>query len=109
MSDLSEKKIQQIISQYKYHIDYNKNKYHEVSKHDPTYMENNRQRARRHYEKKENKDKKKKYYNDNKELSNYKSSYYYYKQRGRLEEFKENHKNKYDFLIKSGFVVSDEA
>lgn len=107
MTELSDEKIQKIISQYKYHKDYNKKKYHEVCKHDETFMEKNRLRARKHYA--EHKDKKIQYHNDNREICNYRSSFYYYKNRDRLDEFKTKHKVKYDALVSFGFLGLAEA
>ena len=94
--------IHKLLNNYKKRIENDRIKYHTIKKLNPEFMESNRQRAKEHYEK--NKEKKKQKYEDNKEIHKSKNLYGYYKRNNKLDSFKDKHKDKYEILLKIGFI-----
>lgn len=100
--ELSDEKIKNVVDKYMYNLEKKKELYHSVNKHDPVFMERNRERAKEHFEK--NKDKKKQYYKDNQEIKKLNNLYYYYKKNDKMDLFKSKHPDKFNKLVKMGKI-----
>jgi hypothetical protein len=96
--------IEKLLKAYKRQIEYNRNAYHNVKKHDEEFVRQNRQRAKNHYEK--NRDKKREYYQQNREYMNAKSSYNYYKRKNDIDTFKTKYPEKYQQLMDRNYITS---
>jgi len=104
MSELTDEYIKGLVEKHKKMLQYNKDRYNNIRKNDPEFMQKNRDRARKHYE--DNKEKKQQYYQQNKEIMNCKASYRYYKSRNKLDDFKTKQSDKYQKLVDCGFIES---
>lgn len=104
--DISDDKIKTFLESYKERLEKKRIHYHEVLKHDPEFMQKNRDRAQRHFE--ENKEKKKQYYQDNKEIKRLNNYYYNYKKQNRLPDLKKKHPEIYQKLIDNGKIQEEE-
>jgi hypothetical protein len=101
MSGLSNEQIDNILTAYINKRDYEKERYNKI-KDTEEFKILNRSRAKQHYD--NNKEKKQQHYQEHKEVMNAKSCYYYYRNNNRLDDFFENKKEKYDLLIRIGFI-----
>lgn len=104
--EMSDELIQKILATHKKRKEYERNRYHNVLKHDPDFVEKNRQRAREHYAK--NKDKKREKYAKGRDIENARSNYRYYVRLGRQNEFQSKQPLKYELLVKAGFIKPSE-
>ena len=102
--EFTEEEIKYILEKYKKSLQDNRDRYHNVRKLNPEFMEKNRQRARNHY--KYNTQKKLDYYEKNKIEINIKQKYRYYKKRNNIEKFKEKFPDDYKMLIDTGYIQS---
>ena len=100
--EFTEEQIQEILERYKKSIQYNRDRYHNVRKLNPEFMEKNRERARKHY--KYNSQSKRDYYETHKDEINIKQRYRYYKKRNNIEKFKEKYPDDYKMLVDTGFI-----
>ena len=98
--DLSDQKIKQVLERYKRKQIMDKERYHNIRKHNPDFVMKNRERAKQHYIL--NKDKKKEYYEKHGELKKARSLVIYYTKLGRLDEFKDKYPDKWDIYSASG-------
>ena len=95
--------IQKLILAHKRKVERERIDY-DSKKDDPAFKEANRLRAAYNY--KHNKENKKEHYLKNKQTINYRNLYNYYKRRERINDFKEKHIEKYDFLLTHGFITA---
>ena len=100
--EISDELIQKLLADHKKRKEYERDRYHNKLKLDPEFVEKNRQRAREHYAK--NKKKKHAYYESKQALNNARSNYRYYVRAGRESEFQARQPEKYDLLVKEGFI-----
>ena len=100
--ELSDEQIEQILLRYKKSIEYNRERYHTVRKHNPEYQKKNRERSNKHYH--SHKEDKKEYYKKNREELNMKQKYRYYKSRDNIEGYKTKFPDDYKKLVESGFI-----
>ena len=89
--EITDELIQKLLADHKKRKEYEHDRYH-----------NNRQRAREHYAK--NKKKKHVYYESKQALNNARANYRYYVRAGRESEFQGRQPEKYDLLVKEGFI-----
>ena len=100
--EFSDEQIKQILERYKKSIQYNRDRYNTLRKHDEEYQKKNRERSKIHYD--SHKDEKKQYYLDNREDINLKQKYRYYKNKDDLEAYKERFPDDYQKLVEMGFI-----
>lgn len=103
MDKITDEYIQKLVTDHKKKLQYHRDRYNTIRKHDETFMKKNRDRAKVHYE--NNKEKKKEYYESNKVLMNAKASYKYYLKNDKVDKFKEKYNDRYELLINSGFIT----
>ena len=95
--------IQKLILAHKKKVERERIEY-DSKKDDPVFKEANRLRAAFHY--KNNKEQKKEHYLKNKQTINYRNLYNYYKRRERIDDFKDKHGEKFDYLVAHGFITA---
>jgi len=100
--DFTEDEIKMILEKYKKGLQDNRDRYHNIRKLNPQFMEKNRERARKHYQ--NNIQKKIDYYKKNKEELNMKQRYRYYKKKDNVEKFKEKFPEDFKRLNDIGFI-----
>ena len=102
MENMTDEKIQRIITVYKKQRDRDKRRY-ELRKQDPEFMERNRQRARLYHQK--NRQNKKDQYQKNIDFMQSRNLLNYYKKLNRLDDFKSKYPDKIVLLENHGIVV----
>ena len=100
--EFTEDQVKIILEKYKKSLQDNRDRYHNVRKINPEFMEKNRQRSREHY--KNNTQKKVDYYNNHKIEINIKQRFRYYKKKNDIEKFKEKFPDDYKMLIDTGYI-----
>jgi len=95
--DVTDEQIKNMLEKYKKEKTKRKERY-QIQKMDQSFIKDNRQRSKDYYEK--NKEKYKQKYQDNKEIKQAKNSYYYYNKTNQISNFKLNHQDKYNLLVK---------
>ena len=103
MDKITDEYIQKLVNDHKKKLQYHRDRYNNIRKHDETFMKKNRDRAKVHYD--NNKEKKKEYYESNKALMNAKASYKYYLKNDKVDKFKEKYNDRYELLLNSGFIT----
>jgi len=101
---MSDDQITRMLERYKKGLETQKQKYHDIKKHDPEFIAQNRERARLHYEK--NKEKKKQNYTRNKERNKLLSMFNYYNKKDMLDKLQEKYPDKYKQLQDMGKIES---
>lgn len=103
METYTDEYIKKLVKQHQSKLEYFRNKYHNVQKNNPEFMEKNRERSRHYY--KNNRVSKQQYYDSNREFINAKSNYKYYLKRNKVDIFKNKHKDKYDLLVQRNYIT----
>ena len=104
MEQFTDEYIKKVMESHSKKLQYYRDKYHNVKKHDETFIQKNRERATNWYNNELNKESKKQYYQNNKELMSAKSSYNYYKRKDNIETFKTKFPEKYKLLVDNKFI-----
>jgi len=93
--ELEEIDIQRVLKQYKKRLEYERERYHTITKNDKKAMEKRRKVAREHYWR--NRNKKKEYYQKNKEHLRLQRLAKEYKDR--IDELKEKYPTEYSIIV----------
>jgi len=103
--ELDNDDIQRVLKQYKKRLDYERERYHTITKNDKKAMEKRRKVAREHYWR--NRDKKKAYYQRNKEHLRLQRLAKQYKDR--TDELKERYPTEYSIIKDLDMFYSSSA
>ena len=102
MDSYTDEKIKTILSQYKKKRERENNNYHNVLKHDMEWKKLNNEKSKEYY--KNNKEIVQKKYLSNNEYIKVRNLYRYYLGENRVEDFKQKHKDKYEYLLNKGYI-----
>jgi len=107
MDSYTDEKIKSIVSQYKKKRERENTNYHNVLKHDCEWRKMNNEKSKEYYKK--NKEVVQKKYLSNNEYIKIRNLYRYYLRENRVEDFKQKHKEKYEYLQERGYVEIDNS
>lgn len=96
--------IERILQQYKKKLDYDRDRYHNKLKTNPTFIEKNRSRARDYYHK--NPNKKKEYYEMNKETITKKNKINYYVKQNKLDVLEKRYPELYKYGLDTNMFTT---
>ena len=107
MDSYTDDKIKLIVNQYKKKRERENKKYHNVLKHDTEWRKMNNEKSKEYY--KNNNQMVQQKYSKNNEYIKVRNLYRYYLRENRVEDFKQKHKEKYEFLQGKGYLPLDTA